>query len=128
MRTDTSGSPPPQSAHRLGASAAVTGILIETRYARPLEVCSTQALVEEKGLGDYATSALAHVVSARTALNEGRRGDARPALARVHRLRPLLDRGLPWLTVEVGLELVRAHLALGEAAAARPVLTETRFA
>ena len=51
--------------------------------------------------------------------------DARAALARAHRLRPLLDHGLPWLTIQVGLELTRAHLALAEAGAARTVLTET---
>ena len=86
---------------------------------------TAQALVNEHGLGDYSTSALAHVLSARIALHEGRPDDARAALARAHRLRPLLDHALPWLTVEVGLELVRAHLVLGEAAAARTVLTET---
>jgi LuxR family transcriptional regulator, maltose regulon positive regulatory protein len=86
---------------------------------------AAQALVEEHGLGDYSTSALPHVVSARIALHEGRPDDARAALARAHRLRPLLDYGIPWLTVQVGLELVRVHLALGEAAAARTVLTET---
>jgi LuxR family maltose regulon positive regulatory protein len=90
------------------------------RHAR-----TAQALVEETGLGDYSTSALPHVMSARVALHEGRREDARAALARAHRLRPLLDHGLPWLTVQVGLGLVRAHLALGEAAAARTVLAET---
>ena len=86
---------------------------------------AAQALVEETGLGDYSTSALAHVATARVALHEGRQDDARAALARAHRLRPLLDHGLPWLTVQVGLELARAHLALGEAAAARTVLAET---
>ena len=86
---------------------------------------TAQALVEEHGLGDYSTSALAHVASARIALHQGRREDASAALARAHRLRPLLDHGIPWVTVEVWLELVRAHLALGEAAAARTVLTET---
>ena len=90
------------------------------RYAR-----MAQALVEERGLGDYATSALAHVVSARIALHEGRQEDARAALARAHRLRPLLDHGLPWLTIEIGLELTRAHLALAEVAAARTIFTET---
>jgi LuxR family transcriptional regulator, maltose regulon positive regulatory protein len=90
------------------------------QYARAAE-----ALVEENRLGDYSTSALVYVVSARIALHEGRREDARATLARTHRLRPLLDHGLPWLTVEVGLELVRAHLVLGEAAAARTVLTES---
>ena len=86
---------------------------------------AAQALVEEAGLGDYSSSALAHVATARVALHEARPEDARTALARAHRLRPLLDHGLPWLTVQVGLELTRAHLALAEARAARTVLTET---
>jgi LuxR family maltose regulon positive regulatory protein len=90
------------------------------RHAR-----TAQALVEDKGLGDYSTSALAHVVSARIALHEGRREDVRAALARAHRLRPLLDHGLPWLTIEVGLELTRVHLALAEVAAARTIFRET---
>jgi LuxR family maltose regulon positive regulatory protein len=86
---------------------------------------TAMALVEEHGLGDYSTSALPYVMSARIALHEGRQEDARAALARAHRLRPLLDHGLPWLTVEVGLELTRAHLALGESGAARTVFRET---
>jgi LuxR family maltose regulon positive regulatory protein len=86
---------------------------------------AAQAVVEERGLGDYSTSALAHVATARVALHEARPGDARAALTRAHRLRPLLDYGLPWLTIQVGLELTRAHLALAEAGAARTTLTET---
>jgi LuxR family maltose regulon positive regulatory protein len=86
---------------------------------------AAQALVEEKGLGNYSTSALAHVATARVALHEARPDDARGALTRAHRLRPLLDHGLPWLTIQVGLELIRAHLALAEASAARTILTET---
>ena len=83
------------------------------RHAR-----AAQAVVEEAGLGDYATSALA-LCRRRPASRSTRGGteDARAALARAHRLRPLLDHGLPWLTVQVGLELTRAHLALGEAGA-----------
>ncbi|HSO55050.1 MAG TPA: LuxR C-terminal-related transcriptional regulator, partial [Actinomycetes bacterium] len=83
-----------------------------------------QALVEETGLGDYSVSAIVHVVVARVALHEGRQADARAALTRAHRLRSVLDHGSPWLTIQVGLELTRAHLALGEAAAARTVFTE----
>jgi LuxR family maltose regulon positive regulatory protein len=86
---------------------------------------AAQALVEEAGLGDYSSSAIAHVATARVALHEARPEDARAALTRAHRLRPLLDHGLPWLTIQVGLELTRAHLALGEAGAARTILTET---
>jgi LuxR family maltose regulon positive regulatory protein len=84
-----------------------------------------QALVEETGLEDYTFSAIVHVAVARVALHEQRQADLRAALARAHRLRPVLDYGFPWLTVQVGLELTRAHLALGEAAAAHTVLAET---
>ena len=88
-------------------------------------VQAAQALVDEAGLGDYSTSAIVYVTAARIALHEGRQEEARAALTRAHRLRPLLDEGVPWLTTRVGLELTRAHLALSEAAAARTVLTET---
>jgi LuxR family maltose regulon positive regulatory protein len=37
----------------------------------------------------------------------------------------MLDHGFPWLTIQVGLELTRAHLAVGDASAARTILTET---
>ena len=81
--------------------------------------------VDEHGLGDVSSSALAHVARARVAVHEARSADGRAALARTHRLRPMLDHGLPWVTIQVGLELTRAHLALGEATAARTILTET---
>jgi LuxR family maltose regulon positive regulatory protein len=86
---------------------------------------AAQALVEETGLGNYATSAIAHVATARVAHHESRREEARTALARAHRLRPMLDHGIPWLTIQIGLELTRVHLALGEASAARTIFTET---
>jgi LuxR family transcriptional regulator, maltose regulon positive regulatory protein len=104
--------------------------LLAVRHGAWLEASqyaqSAQSRAGEAGLSEYSTSALPHAVSARIALHEGRPDDARAALARAHRLRPLLDHGIPWLTVTVGLELVRSHLALGEAAAARTVLTETK--
>jgi LuxR family transcriptional regulator, maltose regulon positive regulatory protein len=86
---------------------------------------AAQATVEEAGLADYSTSAIAHAATARVAVQEGRHDDAHTALARAHRLRPMLDHGIPWLTIQVGLELTRAHLALGDAGAARTILTET---
>jgi LuxR family maltose regulon positive regulatory protein len=86
---------------------------------------AAQATVEEAGLADYSTSAIAHAATARVAVQEGRHDDAHTALARAHRLRPMLDHGIPWLTVQVGLELTRAHLALGDAGAARTILPET---
>ena len=86
---------------------------------------AARSLVDSTGLADYSASAAAHVASARVALHDARPAEARAELARAHRLRPLLDHGLPWLTVHVGLELTRTHLALAEPAAARTVLAET---
>lgn len=86
---------------------------------------AAQAHVDDACLGDYAVSALVHAATARLAVHEARNEDARAALACAHRVRPLLDHGVPWLTVTVGLELARAHLALAEAGAAKTMLNET---
>jgi LuxR family maltose regulon positive regulatory protein len=86
---------------------------------------AAQVLVDETNFGSYSESAIVHVATARVALHEARTDDARAALGRAHRLRPLLDHGVPWLTVQVGLELTRAHLELGDAGAARTILAET---
>ena len=85
---------------------------------------AAQAVVDEAGLGELSSSAVAHVATARVAHHEGRHADARAALTRTHRLRPLLDHSIPWVSVVVGLELTRVHLALAEAGAANTVLAE----
>lgn len=84
-----------------------------------------QMVVEKAGVHEYLESVTVHVAVARVALHEGRQADARANLARTHRLRPLLD-GVPWLMIQVGHELTRAHLALGDAAAARTAFDETK--
>jgi LuxR family transcriptional regulator, maltose regulon positive regulatory protein len=105
----------------LALLAAKRGAWAEARrYAQ-----AAKAAVEEAGLDAYGTSAMAHIATARVAVHDARQDEARAALARAHRLRPLLDHGLPWITVHVGLELTRAHLALGEATAARTIFKET---
>ena len=87
---------------------------------------TAQALVEESGLDHHPTSGIAHAATARVAVHETRPEDARAALARAHRLWPLLDHRLPWLTIQVGLELTRTHLALAEPGPARTVLAGQR--
>jgi LuxR family transcriptional regulator, maltose regulon positive regulatory protein len=83
-----------------------------------------QVLIRDAGLADYSSSALAHVATARVALHEGRQEDARAALTAAHALRPMLDYCIPWLTMQVGIELACAHLALAEPGPARTVLGE----
>ena len=104
----------------LALLAAKRGAWVEARRCAD----AAHATVEEAGLGGCATSAMTYVATARVALHDARTDEARAALARAHRLRPLLDHGLPWMTVHVGLELTRGHLALGEAPAARTIFKE----
>ena len=75
-------------------------------------------------LDDYLGSGLAHAAAARVAVHRGDVTQAREHVARIHRLRPLLNHGLPWLSVQIGLELARVHLALGEPGVAGTVLSE----
>jgi LuxR family maltose regulon positive regulatory protein len=66
------------------------------------------------------------VVVARTALHRGDGPRAREHLAQAARLRPLLTYAIPTLAVQTLLELVRAYLALDDAAGARAVLRDAR--
>jgi len=82
------------------------------------------ALVNEARLDDYLASAITHAAKARVALHQGDVTQARESVAKIHRLRPLLNHALPWVSVQIGLELTRVHLALGEADVAGTVLSE----
>jgi LuxR family maltose regulon positive regulatory protein len=82
------------------------------------------AILMEAKLDGYLASGLAYGVAARVAIHRGEITQAREYVAAIHRLRPLLNQGLPWVSVQIGLELTRLHLALGEAQAAGTVLSE----
>jgi LuxR family maltose regulon positive regulatory protein len=80
--------------------------------------------VEKAGLDDYIVSGLAFAATARVAIHHGDVSQAREDVARIHRVRPLLNHGFPWMSVQIGLELTRLHLQLGEAGVAGTVLGE----
>ena len=82
------------------------------------------ASVEPAGLDDYIVSGLGLAAAARIAIHHGDIRQAREDVARIHRLRPVLNYGLPWMSVQLGLELTRLHLALGEGGVAGTVLSE----
>ena len=70
------------------------------------------------------TRALALAASARAALARGDRELAAAELTHADRLRPLLTHAVPWLSVQVSLELARVHLAFGEVDDTRTLLQE----
>ena len=82
------------------------------------------AIADEARLEDYLSSGLARAAAARVAIQQGDVVRARENVAKIHRIRPLFNTGLPWMSVQIGLELTRLHLALGEARAAATVLRE----
>ena len=84
-----------------------------------------RSFVEAHRLDDYPTSALIYAVAARVSLHLGRSTDATEDLVHAQRLRPQLMHSVPWLAVQVRLELARAYLALADPAGARTMLRET---
>jgi LuxR family transcriptional regulator, maltose regulon positive regulatory protein len=83
-------------------------------------------LVETGNLGSYPTSAVALVASARGRLRHGQWDKARQQLTVAARLTPALTCSLPWLAVQVRLELGSAYITLRDRAAAQGVLEEVR--
>jgi LuxR family maltose regulon positive regulatory protein len=88
-----------------------------------LEACD---LVEDTELKDYSTSALALAASARALLRHGLWDQARRQLTLAENLLPTLTYALPWLAVQVRLELGYAYVTLRDHEAAQAMLDETR--
>ncbi len=74
--------------------------------------------------GDHVAAALAGVASARSALRNSNWARAGSELERVHPLLSRLGEPIPWLAVQVRVELAKAHLALNDAATAAELSTE----
>jgi LuxR family maltose regulon positive regulatory protein len=85
-----------------------------------------QRVVEEGGLADYPTSALALAASARSRLRHGRWDDARRLLTAAVRVTPHLTYVLPWLAVQARIELADAYVTLRDRGAAEHMLEEAR--
>jgi LuxR family maltose regulon positive regulatory protein len=83
-----------------------------------------RAVVTEHCLDDYPTTALAVALCARGRLRQGRWDEARADLTKAHRLSQSLLDALPWLAVQVQLEIARGHVALRQADAASAILTQ----
>src|SRR4029077_1459913 len=85
---------------------------------------AAQGIIEEAGLVGYGASGLAYAASARAALEQGDPRQAAEWLAPAERCAQWRTHAVPWLAVQVRLELVRVRLALADASAARRLLVE----
>jgi LuxR family maltose regulon positive regulatory protein len=83
-------------------------------------------VIEEGQLDSYATSALDFVAAARALLRHGRWDEARRQLTLTQRLAPSLTHAIPWLAVQVRLELGHAHVTLRDRNGASELLDEAK--
>lgn len=80
--------------------------------------------IDASHMDGYPTTALALAVAARTAIARGDRARGERLLARGMRARIGCTRLLPYLSVRARVQLAKAHVALGDRAAARHLLKE----
>jgi LuxR family maltose regulon positive regulatory protein len=80
--------------------------------------------VHESGLDHCATSAIVYAASARAEIERGDTERAREDVQHIERLAPQLTHAVPWLAVQVRIELARLHLAFGNASRATQVVAE----
>jgi LuxR family maltose regulon positive regulatory protein len=92
------------------------------RAGQLLDAASEAA--RQDGVDAYPTTALTLAACARFELLHGHSPEAFSALQRAGRLATALGRCLPWLAVQIRLELAHAYVTLRDPAAAREVLSE----
>jgi LuxR family maltose regulon positive regulatory protein len=85
-----------------------------------------RGLIEEGQLDGYATSALDLAATARALLRRGQWDEARRQLTVAMRLAASLTHAIPWLAVQVRLELGHAHVTLRDRSGARVLLDEAK--
>jgi len=83
-------------------------------------------LIEDGELDAYATSALDLATTSRALLRHGQWDEARRQLTITQRLAPSLTHAIPWLSVQVRLELGHAYVTLRDHKGAQGLLAETR--
>jgi LuxR family transcriptional regulator, maltose regulon positive regulatory protein len=81
-------------------------------------------LIAAHNLADYGTSTITHAAAARLALHGADIAAAHIELSKAMRLRDLVTWATPWASVILRLQLIDAHLALGDPRGARIILRE----
>ena len=81
-------------------------------------------VVVDSGLDEYMTSAVTYAAQGKVALRRRDLAQAREHFGRADRLRPLLTWFMPYLAVQVRLELVRERLACADPVGARVLVRE----
>ena len=87
-------------------------------------LAQARSVAAKAHLEEYPPVAIMHAVGARIALHQGDQANVAAELTCAQRLRPDLTYAIPYLAVQVRIELARCYLALLDTAAARTLLHE----
>jgi LuxR family transcriptional regulator, maltose regulon positive regulatory protein len=88
------------------------------------ELALAGELVDDTPSADYVVTAILLAATARLAVARGQGARARQSLAAAQRLRPTLTHALSWFSVQVRLELAKAHLELRDPRGAATLYNE----
>jgi LuxR family maltose regulon positive regulatory protein len=109
----------------LGERSVLAGARGDFQEAEGLAVEACE-LVEDTELKSYSTSALALAASARAMLRHGKWEKARHQLTLAQNLLPSLTSALPWLAIQVRLEVGYACVTMRDRKGAQRMLEEAR--
>jgi LuxR family transcriptional regulator, maltose regulon positive regulatory protein len=109
----------------LGERSVLAGARGDFQKAEGLAVEACE-LVEDTELKSYSTSALALAASARAMLRHGKWEKARHQLTLAQNLLPSLTYALPWLAIQVRLEVGHACITMRDRKGAQRMLEEAR--
>ena len=87
-------------------------------------LAQARSVAQEAHLEEYPPVAIMHAAAAQVALHQGDLAKVRAELTCAQRLRPHVTYAIPYLAVQVRIELARCYLALLDTAAVRILLRE----
>jgi LuxR family maltose regulon positive regulatory protein len=94
------------------------------RAAAEAHVHKARGILVSNGLAEEPLAVAVDALDARVAMVRGAAERARADLSHAQRLRPHLGVSFPWLAIRARLDLIRAHLAMGDAGGARTIMHE----
>lgn len=109
----------------LGERSVLAGAKGDHRNAEELAAAACEVM-EDTELKHYSASALALAASARAMLRHGNWEKARHQLTLVEKLLPRLTDALPWLAVQVRIEIGYAYVTIRDRRSAERMLEESR--
>lgn len=96
------------------------------RSAAEAYLRKARGLLIANGMTEQAVACAVDALDARVAMIHHAVDQARRDIAHSQRIRPRLGTGIPWLAVRARLDLIRAHIAMGDGGGARTLMAEVR--